>query len=88
VSFNGTAIYIYGAKRSIYGSFTVTVDGEIVAHDSAGGNDEFQVSLFAKSNMPYGAHRVVLTNAGSPLGLDLDFVNITTGDGKDSWVTP
>jgi hypothetical protein len=74
---------MYGAKRSTYGTFTVTVDGNDASHGSAGGNEEAPTLLFAKPEMTYGLHHVVFTSTDS-LGLDIDYVNITIGDGKDS----
>lgn len=78
---------MYGAKQSNYGAFTVNVDGEEVGHSSASGKDDLQTLLFAQPSMPYGLHRVIIMNTDS-LGFDLDYVNITTGDGKDLSVIP
>jgi hypothetical protein len=81
-SFNGTGVYLYGAKRWNHGSYTVTVDGVIVQNASGVGDDIYQALLYGISDMEYGLHHIILTNTGAPSYVDLDYVVITIGDGK------
>jgi hypothetical protein len=82
-SFNGTGVYIYGTKRRDHGPYSVVVNGTTFHGDGRpAGDDESPAVLYSKSNLPYGLHTVVLTNEGSASFLDLDYVDITTGDGN------
>ncbi|KAF5383351.1 hypothetical protein D9757_008376 [Collybiopsis confluens] len=76
--FNGTAIYIYGGRRSNYGKFIISLDGEESSgsafNPSVSGTSEL---LFHKEGMKQGWHTVVITNngTGAQSGLDIDFVS-------------
>lgn len=82
-SFNGTGVHLFDAKRANHGLYSITIDGQVVATSSGAGNEQYQQLLFGTSNLPYGLHHVELTNTAAPSYLDLDFVTITTGDGKN-----
>ncbi|KAG2361344.1 hypothetical protein BDR07DRAFT_1409936 [Suillus spraguei] len=64
-SFNGTAFWIYGAKRGNHGTYTVTVDGANFAGNTGQSNTNlFQQVLFNQSRLTQGLHTVSLTNTG------------------------
>jgi hypothetical protein len=86
-SFNGTGVYLYGAQIDNHGTYTVEIDGKVVANNNGYGNEIYQALLYSKLDLPYALHTVVLTNTGAPSWLDLDFVTITTGDGRPRCVT-
>ncbi|KAG1866695.1 hypothetical protein F4604DRAFT_1682768 [Suillus subluteus] len=79
-SFNGTAFWIYGAKRSNHGTYTVTVDGANYAgNDGQSNNALFQQVLFNQSDLTQGLHTVSLTNtATGNLYVDIDMVTWQT----------
>ncbi|KAI5123650.1 hypothetical protein M0805_001683 [Coniferiporia weirii] len=88
-AFNGTGVWLYGAKRSNHGTYSVTLDG--AEQESYSGNvpegDEFQVVLFGASNLALGMHEVVLKNEGSGTEtfLDIDFIRWETELGQDNY---
>ncbi|KAG1771828.1 hypothetical protein EDD22DRAFT_862750, partial [Suillus occidentalis] len=75
-SFNGTAFWIYGAKRTNHGTFTVTVDGASFAGNTGLSNvNLFQQVLFNQSGLTQKLHTVSLTNtATGSLYVDIDMV--------------
>ncbi|CAE6466326.1 unnamed protein product [Rhizoctonia solani] len=89
LTFNGTAIYIYGAKRPNYGHYTVSVDGtektrsDAYAPQQPGGDDGlFQQLLFSQTDLENKLHEVVLANdSGGDSGhnIDIDFITWTSG---------
>jgi hypothetical protein len=84
-TFNGTGVYVYGAKRSTHGAYAVSVDGNVTHGNGTSAVSEFQQLLFADAGLPYGEHHVVLTNdytdTTHPTFFDIDSVVITMGDG-------
>ncbi|KAG9080906.1 hypothetical protein FRC06_006006 [Ceratobasidium sp. 370] len=91
ITFNGTAIYIFGAKRGNHGHYIVTIDnGQAQRFDGFaptqpdGTDGVYQVPLFAQANLTPGLHTVVLTNdggadSGRPF-VDIDFITWTSND--------
>ncbi|KAG1735097.1 uncharacterized protein EDB91DRAFT_1056403 [Suillus paluster] len=75
-SFNGTAVWIYGAKRSNHGNYTVTFDNANSEYNGSATPDEFQQVLFTQSGLTQGLHTVSLTNTGPAAGswFDIDMV--------------
>ena len=74
-SFNGTSIWLYGAKRSNHGSFVVQVDSQTYANLNGEGNNVFQQPLFNTTGLGQGMHTVKLTNtATGSLYVDIDMV--------------
>ncbi|KAG2150829.1 hypothetical protein DEU56DRAFT_908470 [Suillus clintonianus] len=75
-SFNGTAFWIYGAKRGNHGTYTVTVDNSNFAGNTGQSNTAlFQQVLFNQSGLSQGLHTVSLTNtATGSLYVDIDMV--------------
>lgn len=81
-SFNGTGIWLYGARRSEYGSYTISVDGVEMMQENANSPDsEFQQSLGGVASLQMGSHEVTLTNTGSMV--DLDYV-VFEADGPEA----
>ncbi|KAF8441349.1 hypothetical protein L210DRAFT_850945 [Boletus edulis BED1] len=74
-SFNGTAIWIYGANRPNHGSYTVQVDSATYSGLDGAGNNLFQQSLFNISSLNQEMHTVKLTNTASGgLYVDIDMI--------------
>lgn len=79
-SFNGTAFWIYGAKRTNHGTYTVTVDGANFAGNAGQSNvNLFQQVLFNQSGLTQGLHNVSIENtATGSLYVDIDMVTWQT----------
>ncbi|KAG6372415.1 hypothetical protein JVT61DRAFT_7888 [Boletus reticuloceps] len=74
-SFNGTAIWIYGANRPNHGTYTVQVDSATYSGLDGAGNNLFQQSLFNISSLNQEMHTVRLTNTASGgLYVDIDMI--------------
>ncbi|KAJ7079587.1 hypothetical protein B0H15DRAFT_499260 [Mycena belliarum] len=86
-SFNGTQVYVFGARRANHGPYTVTLDGASATFDGFSAAPLFG-TLFVSKVMPQGIHTVTVTNALTDTTkpfLDIDFITWTskvTGDGK------
>ncbi|KAG9074396.1 hypothetical protein FS749_014056 [Ceratobasidium sp. UAMH 11750] len=98
LTFNGTAIYIFGAKRGNHGHYIVTIDNDKAqtfdgyAPKQLDGTDGvFQVPIFAQTGLPDGLHTVVLTNDGGADGdrpfVDIDFITWTSNEEAHSNIT-
>ncbi|KAG8722020.1 hypothetical protein FRC11_002796, partial [Ceratobasidium sp. 423] len=68
-SFNGTAVWIFGAKRGNHGHFIVTIDnGDAQRIDGYaptqpdGVDGVYQVAIFSRTGLSDGLHTVTLTN--------------------------
>jgi hypothetical protein len=80
--FNGTGVYLYGANRIDHSTYSVTLDGGLVANrNGAAKEDVYQTLLYGNSTLNYGTHHITLANTGAPSFMDLDYIIITTGDG-------
>lgn len=88
-SFNGTAFWIYGAKRTNHGTYTVTVDGASFAGNTGLSNTNlFQQVLFNQSGLTQKLHTVSLTNtATQSLYVDIDMVAWQTEFNETQLVT-
>ncbi|KAG1742918.1 hypothetical protein EDB19DRAFT_1907403 [Suillus lakei] len=77
-SFNGTAFWIYGAKRTNHGTYTVTVDNANFAGNTGQSNTNlFQQVLFNQSGLTQGLHTVSITNTATTSAnpyVDIDMV--------------
>lgn len=77
VNFNGTGIEFYGAYNPAYGTYSLTVDGNVVHSGTSTSNGVSVRQLLASaSGLQNGAHTAVLTSTG--VGMDIDFVNLST----------
>ncbi|KAI0062876.1 hypothetical protein BV25DRAFT_1915625 [Artomyces pyxidatus] len=82
ISFNGTGIWLFGAKRANYGAYTVAIDGEVVQGNAQSGQAAFQQMLGGKSGLAMGIHTAVLTNTGSGTSVDVDSIVFETQIGS------
>ena len=82
-SFNGTAIWLFGAKRFNHGLYNITLDGQTTTMNGySPGTGIFQTPLFTQTHLTNTLHTITLTNAGlnsNPFSnfLDLDYVRTT-----------
>ncbi|QRV82728.1 hypothetical protein RhiJN_10743 [Ceratobasidium sp. AG-Ba] len=83
ISFKGTAIYIFGAKRGNHGYYHVSVDGDpgrqfdgYAPQQPDGVDGVYQIPLFARNGMADGEHTVTLTNIvnGNRPFVDIDYI--------------
>ncbi|THH16184.1 hypothetical protein EW146_g4410 [Bondarzewia mesenterica] len=72
IAFNGTGIWLYGAKRPNYGPYSISIDGEAVQGSASSTTRAFRQLLGGKSGLPMGRHTVTLMNTGSGSSIDLD----------------
>ncbi|KAL4068205.1 hypothetical protein J3A83DRAFT_4096765 [Scleroderma citrinum] len=90
-TFNGTAFWIYGAKRSNHGTYTVEVDGASYPNNNgSSANNQFMVSLFNTSGLTQGSHTVSLTNTGTNgqyVDIDLIVWESEVGNTNDQLIT-
>ncbi|KAF8671782.1 hypothetical protein RHS04_08092 [Rhizoctonia solani] len=84
LTFRGTAIYVYGAKRSNHGYYRVAMNGEenpaVSGRPPSGQPNQFQTLLFSKEGLPDGENTMELTNIREGDGLDyvdIDYIVIT-----------
>ncbi|GJE94533.1 hypothetical protein PsYK624_107030 [Phanerochaete sordida] len=91
LSFNGSAIYLYGAKRPNHDVYAVTLDGNTQTANGYPGSTTanlFKQNLFSQIGLdPTTPHQIALTNQYSssvPAYVDLDYAIITAGDGDQS----
>ncbi|KIP10935.1 hypothetical protein PHLGIDRAFT_186302 [Phlebiopsis gigantea 11061_1 CR5-6] len=82
-TFNGTGVWLYGAHRPGYGSYTLSVDGSTVFNGSAASsNPVFDQVLGGSANLSMGEHTAVLTNIGGG-AVDLDSLVFETQIGAN-----
>ncbi|KAJ7643681.1 hypothetical protein FB45DRAFT_692561, partial [Roridomyces roridus] len=81
-SFNGTAIWIFGAKRPNHAPYSVTLDGVTTPFDGHADPAVFQTPLFGATNLPTNQiHTVTITNQEDDPTLnylDIDFITWTS----------
>ncbi|KAI0091115.1 hypothetical protein BDY19DRAFT_991693 [Irpex rosettiformis] len=86
LTFNGSAVYLFGAFRSNHDVYVVTLDGDrTVRNGHANGTDEFQQLMFSATNLGANQHDLVLTNNYTTVNaswVDVDYIVVTSGDGK------
>ncbi|KAJ6476281.1 hypothetical protein C8R45DRAFT_753943, partial [Mycena sanguinolenta] len=79
-TFNGTQVFVNGAKRSNHGPYSITLDGTQTTFQGFSADAVFG-PLFVSDVLPQGLHTVTLTNqvtnASLPF-LDLDFITWTS----------
>lgn len=77
-SFNGTGVWIYGAKRGNHGPYKVVLDNVLTRHDGFSVDPGlFQFPLFSGPSLADGLHTVTITNEQTDRSqpfLDIDFV--------------
>ncbi|KAJ1300305.1 hypothetical protein OPQ81_005127 [Rhizoctonia solani] len=84
ITFEGTAIYLYGAKRNNHGYYHIAVDDEpnvpMSGRPAAGAAEEFQTLLFSRQGLASGSHTLKLKNVYEDkdhVYVDIDYVVIT-----------
>ncbi|TFK54509.1 hypothetical protein OE88DRAFT_1733160 [Heliocybe sulcata] len=83
ITFNGTGIWVFGAQRPDYGSYTLAIDGQTTSNGDANAQTPtFRQALAGASNLPMGTHTAVVTNTGSGTGLDIDNIIFETEIGS------
>ncbi|KAJ7147284.1 hypothetical protein C8R46DRAFT_546455 [Mycena filopes] len=79
-SFTGTQVFVFGAKRSNHGPYSITLDGTSTLFDGAADPPIFG-TLFASDVLPQAQHTITVTNELSDTAkpfLDIDFITWTT----------
>ena len=85
-AFNGTGVWLYGALRPGYGTYSLSVDGSVVASGNASApNPLLNQVLGGSSNLTAGGHIAVLTNTGGG-PVDLDSLIFEAQIGGDEYV--
>lgn len=78
LTFNGTGVWIFGARRSNHGLYNVTLDGSVLDGQNGFAEDPaFQQPLFVSPSLQNIQHSLTISNAGTNFGqnfLDIDFV--------------
>ncbi|CAE6486328.1 unnamed protein product [Rhizoctonia solani] len=83
ITFRGTAIYVYGAKRHNHGYYRFDLNNQTgipMSGQPAGTAEEFQTLLFSKEGLPNGENTLKLTNVRQEQGkdyVDIDYIVIT-----------
>ena len=80
LTFNGTAVWIYGAKRSNHGPYNITLDGNDYEDDGYYNGQIFQQVLFSSVGLDATTpHTVSIINSYTDVTepyLDIDFVSM------------
>ncbi|KAJ7619467.1 hypothetical protein FB45DRAFT_754920 [Roridomyces roridus] len=79
-TFNGTQVFVHGAKRSNHGPYSVTLDGTTTLFDGFS-QDAIFGTLFVSPILNFGTHTVKVTNQLNDTNLpflDIDFITWTT----------
>ncbi|KAJ7482211.1 hypothetical protein B0H11DRAFT_1862898 [Mycena galericulata] len=79
-TFNGTQVFVHGAKRSNHGPYSVTLDGTSTLFDGFADPPIFS-TLFVSSVLSQGLHTVTVTNELNDTTrpfLDIDFITWTS----------
>ncbi|KAF4586201.1 hypothetical protein EYR38_010475 [Pleurotus pulmonarius] len=77
-TFNGTGIWIHGARRSNHGPYEVNLDNDVKRFDGFQAVEDFTTPLFSADNLFNGLHTVSITNRRDTNNtrpfLDIDFI--------------
>ncbi|KAF8687878.1 hypothetical protein RHS03_09884, partial [Rhizoctonia solani] len=81
ITFRGSGLYIYGAKRTDHGLYQIAVNNEppMAGNGYSGGSNIYQTLLFGRSNLRNQPNTVALQNIpdSGRSWLDIDYVVIT-----------
>ncbi|KAI6039734.1 hypothetical protein EDC04DRAFT_3140744 [Pisolithus marmoratus] len=85
-SFNGTGVWIYGAKRGNHGAYTVELDGATYgSYTGYYSTQEFLQVLFNQTGLSQSMHNLTLTNTGTNgQYVDIDLIVWQSGVGSDN----
>jgi len=83
LNFNGTSVWIFGAKRGNHGNYSVSLDGQSPLMFSGLQADpgSFQFPLYFATGLTQGPHKVVVTNVpidSNHPWFDIDFITWQT----------
>ncbi|KAI6100380.1 hypothetical protein EDD16DRAFT_1693250 [Pisolithus croceorrhizus] len=83
--FNGTGVWLYGAKRNTRNGYTIELDGTTYGPYSAyNANEEFLQVLFSQTSLAQGMHNLSLTYAGiNDSSVDIDLIVWQSEVGSD-----
>src|SRR5260370_17179702 len=81
--FNGTGVWVYGAKRPNHGTYGVIFDGAINKYNGTSATNVFQTLLFGKSNLEPAQHSLTLSNQDGWFDIDFIVWEVSIMDGKD-----
>lgn len=76
-TFNGTGIWLYGARRINHGNASVSIDNQsMTTFNGIGIPDQFQTLLFGQAGLSSGLHNLTLVNTGSISApwVDIDYL--------------
>ncbi|KAJ7312860.1 hypothetical protein DFH08DRAFT_717257 [Mycena albidolilacea] len=76
-TFNGTQVYVYGAKRDNHGPYSITLDGTTVTFDGFS-STALWTTLFVSDALTEGLHTVTVTNQmrkSTNAYLDIDYAS-------------
>ncbi|KAJ7207030.1 hypothetical protein GGX14DRAFT_522019 [Mycena pura] len=88
-TFNGTRVYVFGARRDNHGPYSVNIDGTVAALDGFSDSAIFG-PLFVSDVLTQGQHTVTVTNEFNDTTkpyLDIDFITWTTTIGSSNGET-
>ncbi|KAI0091114.1 hypothetical protein BDY19DRAFT_886314 [Irpex rosettiformis] len=84
LTFNGSAVYLYGAFRGNHDQYSVTLDGTTTVKNGYSNGEKFQQLMFSATNLNNVQHQLVLKNTYTTTGpswVDVDYILVTSGDG-------
>jgi len=80
VTFNGTGVWIYGAKRDNHGKYNASLDGNPFFDDGYSSVNIFRQVLFPGPGLASGTHTVSVMNSFEDTAkpyLDIDSVSLS-----------
>jgi hypothetical protein len=82
----GTGISIFGGNRPDYGTYTITVDGQVIKSGSSQSNDtDIKRTLGFMEGLPSGPHTAIIIHTGGG-PIDIDFVMVQCNVGPSGYV--
>ncbi|KAJ3553754.1 hypothetical protein NM688_g3447 [Phlebia brevispora] len=86
LTFNGSAVYVVGARRTNHGEYSATLDEATTVQNGEAPVDQFNCTLYSHTGLDEGQHEVILQNEWPPdtpnTWFDIDYMVITSGDGN------
>lgn len=79
------SITVFGGHRTDYGSYQLSVDGNVVASGSSAGQNTVLQSLGTASELSNGQHTAILSSS-SASPIDIDYVSIEAEIGSPGFV--
>ncbi|KAL1690567.1 hypothetical protein GGG16DRAFT_113898 [Schizophyllum commune] len=86
--FNGTDIYVYGAKRFNHRLYTVDLDGAAKTYDGhpRSGEDEFQDVLYSANDLDPETPHTIIVSCEQNSYLDIDYITWTNSIGNETTI--